>query len=168
MRRFRDTLYYVTECGRVFSHYTVGGDPNGRPSSNNYREVATGYPHSYRAVHQRNGNHWYVHQMVMELYGTPRPDDEQDWVINHIDEDRFNNHIDNLEWLLRSENVSYSSQLHNNRRLLTAEQEAELVSSFVPRKVTRKMLAQRYGISEGTVKDILSRAKTDKGARRAT
>ena len=168
MKQFRSTLYYVTEDGRVFSHHPVGGDnryKRGRPTSNNFREVATGFPKGYRCVRPRGETGWAVHQMVMEVYGTPRPDDVHDWVINHIDEDRFNNSITNLEWLQRHENVSYSANLHNNRRLLSPQQEQELAQAFVPRKVTRKMLAKRYGISESTVKDILQRqAKAGEGA----
>ena len=159
MKQFRDTLYFVTEDGKVYSRYLVGGDnryKKGTPSKNNFREVgAKSGP--YLVVRRRDGFCKGIHEMVMECYGPPKPTEPGDWVVNHNDENPHNNHIDNLSWLTRGGNVSYSASLHNNRRLLTPEQEDELRASYVPRVVTRQMLAERYGIGLGTVKDILRR-----------
>lgn len=50
----------------------------------------------------------YVHQIVMMAWGTPAPNTEQDWTIDHIDENSLNNHIDNLQWMTRSDNIKKS------------------------------------------------------------
>ena len=44
----------------------------------------------------------FVHRLVLEAF-KPRP--YGDFVVNHIDGNRHNNSIDNLEWVTRSENV---------------------------------------------------------------
>ena len=107
--QFRDTLYYVTPEGLVFSHYPVGGDnrfKKGRPSKNQFRQVGRGKSAGYNVVKPKGHSGWYVHQMVMECYGQPKPDG--DYVIDHIDENKQNNHVSNLQWLPRGENVRKS------------------------------------------------------------
>lgn len=44
----------------------------------------------------------FVHQLVLEAF-KPKPDG--DFVVNHIDGNRHNNRVDNLEWVSRSYNV---------------------------------------------------------------
>ena len=41
--------------------------------------------------------------------------------------------------------------------LLYERQVKEIRAKFIPRKVTRKMLAKEYGVSEATIKDIVTR-----------
>ncbi len=86
----------------------MGGDnrfKKGRPSKNQERVVGRGRSGPYRVVKPKSKSGWYVHQMVMECWGPPMPDDEQDWVIDHIDEDKDNNALTNLRWLTRADNV---------------------------------------------------------------
>lgn len=88
--------------------------------------------------------------MVMELYGPPCPG--EGYVIDHIDEIKTNNVIENLQWLLRGDNVAKSS---HKRHKLTAEQANEIRTKYKPRCYTRKQLAAEYGVSEGTIKDVI-------------
>ena len=105
-KQFRDTKYFVSEEGVIKSCYPVGGDnrfKKGKPTSNQERIVGRGKSCGYHVVKPKGHNGWYVHQMVMETWGQSQP--EGDYVIDHIDEDKTNNHIDNLQWLERSANV---------------------------------------------------------------
>lgn len=45
-----------------------------------------------------------IHQLVMEQFGSPPPDDVDNPVIHHKDGDPENNDFDNLEWVSKSEN----------------------------------------------------------------
>lgn len=47
----------------------------------------------------------YVHQLVAKTY-IPNPENKLQ--VNHIDGDKFNNNISNLEWLTQSENICHS------------------------------------------------------------
>ena len=49
-----------------------------------------------------------VHRLVMESFS---PDRESNTIINHIDGDKCNNHVSNLEWVTQSRNVFHSHML---------------------------------------------------------
>lgn len=51
---------------------------------------------------QQNETGRTAHSLVMQHFGPPQP--TNDHVINHIDGDKTNNRIDNLEWLTPQEN----------------------------------------------------------------
>lgn len=157
-KQFRDTLYFVSEEGVVKSRYPVGGDnrfKKGKPSSNRERIVGGSNKRQYKCVRTRRGDHWYVHQMVMETWGQSRPGD--DYVIDHIDEDKHNNHISNLQWIKRGENVAKSMRVTNRHRSLTPQDADVIRSKYKPRHYTRQQLADEYGVSVSTIKAILSR-----------
>lgn len=155
MKQFRDTFYFVSEDGTVMSFYHVGTPARSKKPSTTGRIVGTGKSgRGYRCVRTRHSGSWFVHQMVMELYGPPCPGEE--YVIDHIDENKLNNHIDNLQWLKRGENVLKTFRKTRGTSVLTKEQASEIREKYVPRKYTRDMLAEEFGVSLGTVKDILA------------
>lgn len=45
-----------------------------------------------------------VHRLVLETF-VPQPDEENDWVVDHIDNDKENNRLENLQWLTREDNL---------------------------------------------------------------
>lgn len=49
----------------------------------------------------------YIQDMVMECFGSPKPDDVQDWVIAHLDGNMQNDHYKNLAWKLRKNAYPY-------------------------------------------------------------
>lgn len=56
-----------------------------------------------------------VHRIVAEAF-LPNPDGLE--MVNHKDENRSNNNVDNLEWCSRAYNQNYSINLHPERRML--------------------------------------------------
>jgi len=48
-----------------------------------------------------------LHQLVVECWGDKKPKGK-DWCIDHIDENKTNNKVENLRWLPRSENTRRS------------------------------------------------------------
>jgi len=140
-RQFRGSHLWVSSDGVVTSYYP-GRPPRVVKGSNN-----RGY-----AVHTiGGGQRCPAHRMVMECWGSPCPGDG-DWTIDHIDEDKRNNSIENLQWLLRGENAARSAYRANQ---LTPEQRREIIRDYVPFKVTEKMLAERYGVERGPVRHTL-------------
>jgi hypothetical protein len=98
--------YYVTPTGRVYSSL-----------SGTLREkTPTLKPQGYytTSIQIRTGKTYgayYLHQLVAETYLGARP---TGLVINHIDGDKTNNNIENLEYVTQNENV-YQGRIKRRR-----------------------------------------------------
>ncbi len=115
-----------------------------------------------------------VHRLVCEMFKENPYNKPQ---VNHIDGNKLNNHIDNLEWCTAKENTKHAidnglfvfstkeSSVNTNPKkgelngmsILTNMDILDIRSSFLPRKVTRKILALKYNVSEHCIKDIVNR-----------
>ena len=94
-------LYAITEEGQVWSYYSKRFiKPHIR--SNGYLQVLLskgGIKKSYK-----------VHRLVAQAY-LPNPDNLPE--VNHIDEDKTNNCVNNLEWCSHEYNLNYGQ--HNEK-----------------------------------------------------
>ena len=92
--------YYVTDTGRVFSAKSKRG----------YLEIKQLIRNSYHAVNLRNNGKQvkkYVHRLVAtEWYGY-----HKGLVVNHKDENKTNNRVENLEWVTESQNRTYGTSI---------------------------------------------------------
>ena len=145
-KRFRDTEYYVSSEGTVISRYSIGGIVKDRV-------VGRGKTNGYHCIKPKRKSGWLVHQMVMELYGNDCPG--KGYVIDHIDEDKTNNNINNLQWITRGDNVRKSEILTKRSRKLSQDDANEIRKKYQPRRYTRDMLSEEYGVSLSTIKSIL-------------
>lgn len=89
-------LYAIEDDGKVWSYkrgmYRKAGDVNG------YKQVIL-----YKEGVQK---HFYIHRLVAEAF-IPNPDNLPQ--INHKDENKANNNVDNLEWCDNKYNMNYGS-----------------------------------------------------------
>lgn len=114
--------YCITEDGVVFGKY--GKKLIGHVDRCGYREVA---------LTENGKTRWHlVHRLVAMTY-IPNPKNLP--FINHIDGNKLNNHIDNLEWCTRSENARHSfinglqdnvTNQYGNFCVLTSEQKERI------------------------------------------
>lgn len=88
-----ETCWQVSSCGRVCN--TRGAVTFG-----------TLLPSGYRRVNI-SGRGFLVHQLVVFAFRGPSPD-ATTLEVNHLDGNRSNNHLDNLERVTRSQNVQHS------------------------------------------------------------
>ena len=77
-----------------------------------------------------------VHRLVMLHHGPESPDYSErcsgvDAYVNHIDGDRTNNHIDNLEWVTSQENALHGV-LTKMVKYTSVEQVAERICQWAP------------------------------------
>lgn len=87
--------YYVTEDGIVFGKY--GKRLVGHVDRCGYHEVA---------LTENGKTRWYLTHRLVAMAYIPNPDDLP--FINHIDGNKLNNNVDNLEWCTRSDNAKHS------------------------------------------------------------
>lgn len=133
--------YAVSSQGRVMSLKSYGG-------SGQRLLKTTKRPDGYlKVVLSRNGEgkNYLVHRLVAMAF-LPNPNGLE--MINHKDEVRSNNCVDNLEWCSRSYNQLYSLAIHPERRYVFGnnfrdKKTGELFSSWtkrVPKKHFERVL----------------------------
>ena len=109
---------------------------------------------------------WTVHKFVALSFMGVIPENHE---INHIDGNKLNNRLDNLEYVTRSENLLHAFRLGlckpargsiNGNSKLNESQIKEIRDHAKNNKnYGRKALAIKYNISEATIKDIVTRRR---------
>ena len=101
-----------------------------------------------------------VHRLVAETFIANPCNRNQ---VNHIDGNKLNNNVENLEWVTPSENTqhSYDNNLQkkpvgvlNSQAKLNWEKVREIRA--LKDKYSRKELAQLFNVSVGTIGDIIN------------
>ncbi len=90
---FYDNTYQVTPDGKVF----------GRAGKQLKPQIIHGYA-KLRLQSNGKSKQVMVHRLVAELY-LPKSHKPE---VNHIDGNKLNNHVSNLEWATRSENAKHA------------------------------------------------------------
>lgn len=97
--------YAITADGKVWSYITqryLKAADNGH-----------GYLHVELTDATGNRIHKRIHRLVAEAY-IPNPEGKTD--VNHIDNCRNNNSVENLEWTTRKENCNHTSEKRHTSR----------------------------------------------------
>lgn len=106
-----------------------------------------------------------IHRMVMLAFAG-----NSDLVVNHIDGNKLNNQLTNLEYCTHQENIQHSFRMgfqinkkgqdHNNAKL--SEQDVleirEYAKNHAPR-YGREALAKKYGVSSAHIKDVVTKRR---------
>ena len=106
------TDYLVTSHGRVISLR----DNHGKYRLKELKLIITrGY--LYVNLH-KNGKIFFktVHRLVAQAF-IPNPENKPQ--VNHIDEDKTNNHVSNLEWMTARENVNHGTRNERASKILS-------------------------------------------------
>ena len=105
---------------------------------------------------------YQLHRLIANAF-IPNPDNKL--YVNHIDSNRENNSLNNLEWVTFEENVKhgyksgYASHKGSNNgfSVLTEKQVLEMRSKRENDKLTYQQLATQYNVSYGCVAGIIQR-----------
>ena len=145
--------YIVTSEGRVFTYHHNWK----KWAEQKYRKHNNGY---LRATIY--GKDEYVHRLVAKFF-IPNPNGYSE--VNHIDGDKTNNKVENLEWCSRSQNNRHAFQTglrsyeelrsiaklpKLKRRKFSAEQIIEIRQS----SESDTVLSRKYGVARGAIYNI--------------
>jgi hypothetical protein len=108
-----------------------------------------------------------IHRLIAYTFMPPRPEGFQ---INHINGIKTDNSIGNLEYCTQSENALHSFRLglqkpkpgSTNHMAKLTEDQVKTIRSIAARGgryYGRKHLAERFGVSECTIKEVVTRRK---------
>ena len=118
--------YRITNTGRVISYKT------GERVDKKYHLDREGYSKVHLYIDGKNVVK-FVHRLVAEAF-IPNPNNLP--TVNHIDEDKTNNRVDNLEWMSIQKNCEYS-QSKKYRLLHIASGEITIIHNL--RKTCREL-----------------------------
>ena len=160
-------LYQVSNYGRVKSLERKVKSKGGfrKVSERILKPMVTSY--GYRAVSFYNPNNkkYKIHRLVVQAFLNNPNNYEQ---VNHIDGDKTNNHVDNLEWCSHEMNMQHAHKtgLKNMKHLtghnhpnskLTDKDVKEIREKYIPKIYTLKKLAEEYGVDYSVIHKIIKR-----------
>lgn len=140
-------IYEISNLGRVKSlnYHRSGKECVLKPNKHNC---------GYIRATLSNGGHmlsYYVHRLVAEAF-IPNPDHLPQ--VNHIDEDKTNNRVDNLEWCTAKYNNNYGT---GKDRQVTARSKAvkqlTLNGEFITKWKSANEAGRKNGISNSHICD---------------
>lgn len=138
--------YKVTFDGKLLSLKGRGGyekELKGSVDKNGYLTV--------KLWDKGKGKTFRLHRIIAEVL-IANPDNLPQ--VNHIDGDKANPSLDNLEWVTNSENQIHAVQNYLQKRVLTDE---EVIGIFNDHRV-QEVIAKHYGVTQS----LVSRIKTGK------
>lgn len=161
-------IYDVSNKGRVRSYYAYNCRWRVGKAETPQR-ILQRAPH--RSGYQRfvlididgNGREYAAHRLVMMAFIGPCPEGME---INHIDGDRLNNNVENLEYCTRSDNAkhAYENDLwehpvgeRNGRAKLTDRSVKTIRKKYEGGGYTHRQLAKMFGVDRSTIGRIIAR-----------
>ena len=128
--------YAIEEDGRVYSYY-----------KNDYMKTSfdkDGYRTITLVTATGSRSHFGIHRLLMVTF---KPCDDMDnLVVNHIDGNKLNNDLNNLEWVTNSRNVQLAHE--DNLNNTVGENHGKAKLSEEQAKLIIKMTNQGYGTRE--------------------
>ena len=157
-------LYKVSNWGRILS---LDYRHTGKPGLMNPGENTDGY---LRVNLHKNGetNLCYVHRLIAETF-LPNPENKPE--VNHIDEDKTNNRVENLEWKNHRDNCNHGTR---NERIGKTSTNGKLSKKVLQLSLSGELIREwestqecgRNGFNQGAVAACCrGEQKTHKGFR---
>jgi hypothetical protein len=165
MKQFKDTDYYITETGEIWSKkYHPKKNPNCKLKQLKVNRDTNGYLMVWLQIDGKNTGK-LIHRLVGEIF-LPNPENKPQ--INHIDGNKTNNHISNLEWCDRSHNIKHAYQIglkkpidtkgqKNGNSKLTQQQVLEIRELYSSGNYSQKELSKKFNVSQNLIGLIINR-----------
>lgn len=152
-------LYEISNLGRVKSLPKRSGTCNRKESIRKLSYTKDGYI-KIRLCGNGKDITTRVHRLVANAF-IPNPENKN--TVNHIDGDKTNNKVDNLEWVNRSEQLLHAYSLglkkpvHTNRKLTISDVE-EIRKTFKKndRYYGASALAKKFGVTHKVILGVVN------------
>ena len=157
-------IYEVSNLGRVKSLPRVIRYKNGRKRQSKIRILSPGRFGDYHGVqlcNEEGSKKYYVHRLVCTAFlGNPIGGRV---TVNHIDGDKYNNKLSNLEWSSYSENLKHAyrnglnknSGENNHYTKFSDETISQVREKYATGQYLQSELADLYGISRMQIHRIV-------------
>ena len=109
----------------------------------------------YLALSINDADEKYIHRIVAKAF-IPNPEGKLS--VNHIDCDKTNNHVSNLEWVTYAENMKHAIDNGRNTmhaRKLTFEQANDIRELWETTDLKQTEIARMYSVHQNTIKQII-------------
>ena len=158
-------LYQVSNRGRVKSLERIVMRKNGRPYSvpELIKERQIDHKGYDRIGLNKNGKkkRFFVHRLALQAFN---PSSDETLEVNHIDGNKLNNNVENLEWVTSSENSihAFKNNLHNhqgerNTNASITDSEAKEIKKLKGKGLTQKEVGEMFGTTNYVVANIWNR-----------
>lgn len=123
--------YFISNYGRVKTnkHYKTERILENHDDGNGYRIIGLRYT--------ENGIHKRIHKRIHQLVALAFIENPNNYTeINHIDKNKSNNHVSNLEWCSRQHNMEHG----HNKELIQYDKNNNIIAVFESIKIASKTL----------------------------
>jgi predicted transcriptional regulator len=154
MIEFRNTGYYVTKHGEI-----IGKKKTLKPTITPY-----GY-FSVCLYYERKYKTFLVHRMIGECY-LQNTDNKPE--INHLDGNKLNNELSNLEWSTKKQNIEHFYKKISKRKhgehpnsKLSYQDMQEIYKYVCVDNIYIKKIAEKYNVSKSTIYHAINSIKNE-------
>lgn len=157
-----DGYYQISNHGRIRSWKNGRWGKRQSPKIMKLGYCRNGYKR-YKVLIDDKLQNFSVHRMVAEAF-IPNPENKPQ--VNHIDTDKANNHVSNLEWCTQSENMIHRGDMGvaNYKRgedlsssIFTEKQVKHIRNTYKENDITQREMAEYYDCSQSTIAAIITR-----------
>lgn len=152
-------VYQVSNHGRVMRVSMARGAVLGALTKIHVNELVGGYCY-VRLSASGKATSKVLHSLVARAFLGECP---KGYEVNHIDADKLNNRVSNLEYVTRADNVKHAVKHGLNahgethgRAKLNARKAAAIRAAYVPYLTTLDELAQEHGVSISAIRAIVT------------
>lgn len=148
-----EDCYQISSMGNVRS---IDREINGRNYKGKLIKPLIGYGGYYSVQLRRNikKHIFYIHRLVADHFLEIK---EGKNLINHIDENKFNNHYENLEWVTKSENHIHSNKGAGFLTRKFNDEEIKEIRSLFENGFSIYRISKNYNENSGTISNIINR-----------